>query len=210
MMPRAAGSELSDELLGLVKLAAEPVPLLGRAPRERLARVAGVQFADRGHALPLPGPELHYGRRPLRIAASVFRSRRHESHRSNPVRARRRTDCGPGAPAALTLVAARGDRGSVRNLSATLRTSSSQSATMQTFRSKTCPIVPSGAINVGTLGAPPVLSRPSAGGAHSGPMRSPPTIRRFGRFASAFRIATCHLPGRSSKVSSSASWNSRR
>jgi hypothetical protein len=30
-------------------------------------------------------------------------------------------------------------------------------------------------------------------------------IRRFGRFSSAFRIAACHLPGRSSKVSASSS-----
>jgi hypothetical protein len=82
MMLLAAGSELRDELLGLVQLALEPVPLLGRALRERLARVAGVQLADGGHALPLPGPELPYGRRPLRIAASAFRSRPHESYRS--------------------------------------------------------------------------------------------------------------------------------
>ncbi len=36
--------------------------------------------------------------------------------------------------------------------------------------------------------------------------------RSFGRFCSALRIAACHLPGRSSKVSasSSATWNSRR
>src|SRR5215218_6480218 len=82
MMPLAAGSELRDELLGLVQLAAEPVPLLGRALRERLARVAGVQLADRGHALPLPGPELPDGRRPLRRAVSAFpsQSRPHESH----------------------------------------------------------------------------------------------------------------------------------
>jgi hypothetical protein len=81
-MPLAAGSELRDELLGLVKLAAEAVPLLGRALRERLARVAGVQPADGGHALPLLGPEPPYGRRPLRIAAPAFRSRPRESHRS--------------------------------------------------------------------------------------------------------------------------------
>jgi hypothetical protein len=84
-MPLAAASELRDELLGLVQLAAEPVPLLGRALRERLARVAGVQLADGGHALPLPGPELPYGRRPLRIAAPAFPSRPHESHPFDPV-----------------------------------------------------------------------------------------------------------------------------
>jgi hypothetical protein len=82
MMPLAAGSELGDELLGLVQLAVEPVPLLGRALWERLARVARVQLADGGHALPLLGPELPYGRRPLRIAASAFPSRPRESHRS--------------------------------------------------------------------------------------------------------------------------------
>jgi hypothetical protein len=82
MMPLAAGSELRDELLGLVQLAAEAVPLLGRALRERLARVAGVQLADGGHALPLLGPELPYGRRPLRIAAPASPSRPRESHPS--------------------------------------------------------------------------------------------------------------------------------
>ena len=41
---------------------------------------------------------------------------------------------------------------------------------------------------------------------------SPLTTRSFGRFCSAFRIAACHFPGRSSNLSasSSASWNSRR
>ena len=63
----AAGSELCDELLSLVELAPEPVPPLGRTLRERLARVAGVQLADRRHALPLCGPELLYGRLPLRL-----------------------------------------------------------------------------------------------------------------------------------------------
>ena len=38
--PLAAGSELGDELLGLVQLAAQPVALLGRALRERLAPVS--------------------------------------------------------------------------------------------------------------------------------------------------------------------------
>jgi hypothetical protein len=85
MMPLAAGSELRDELLSLVQLAVEPVPLFGRALRERLARVAGVELADSGHALPLLGPELPYGRRPLRIAAPAFPSRPHESHPFDPV-----------------------------------------------------------------------------------------------------------------------------
>jgi hypothetical protein len=85
MMPLAAGSELRDELLCLVQLAAEPVPLLGRALRERLARVAGIQLADGGHAFPLLGPELPYGRRPLGIAASAFPSRPRESHLFDPV-----------------------------------------------------------------------------------------------------------------------------
>jgi hypothetical protein len=40
MMPLAAGLKLRDELLSLVELAPEPVPPLGRAFRERLARVA--------------------------------------------------------------------------------------------------------------------------------------------------------------------------
>jgi hypothetical protein len=75
MMLLAAGSELCDELLSLVELAPEPVPPLGRALRERLARVAGVQLADRRHALPLCGPELLYGRRPLRPGALAARSR---------------------------------------------------------------------------------------------------------------------------------------
>ena len=84
MMPLAAGSELRDELLSLVQLAVEPVPLFGRALRERLARVAGVQLADGGHALPLLGPELPYGRRPLRIAAFCLPSRPRESHLVRP------------------------------------------------------------------------------------------------------------------------------
>jgi hypothetical protein len=53
-MRLAAGSELDDEFLCLVQLAAEPVPPLGRSLRERLARVACVQLAERDHALPLP------------------------------------------------------------------------------------------------------------------------------------------------------------
>jgi hypothetical protein len=76
----AAGSELGDELLSLVQLAAEPVPLLGCPLWERLARVAGVELADRGDALPLPGPELAYRRRLLRLAPSAFPSRPHECH----------------------------------------------------------------------------------------------------------------------------------
>jgi hypothetical protein len=75
MMLLAAGSELCDELLCLVELAPEPVPPLGRALRERLARVAGVQLADRRHALSLCGPELLYGRPPLRLGALAARSR---------------------------------------------------------------------------------------------------------------------------------------
>jgi hypothetical protein len=98
-MPLAAGSELRDELLGLVKLAAEPVPPLGRALRERLARVAGVQLADGGHALPLPGPELPYGRRPLRIAAPAFPSRPRESHRSTQYPSRGSRLSGLASPA---------------------------------------------------------------------------------------------------------------
>lgn len=107
MMPLAAGSELGDELLGLVQLAAEPVPLLGRAPRERLARVAGVQPADRGHALPLPGPELRDGRRPLRRASSAFpsQSRPHESNLRGPVpRPAGRQSAGPLAAVLRRLV----------------------------------------------------------------------------------------------------------
>jgi hypothetical protein len=86
-----AGSEVRDELLGLVQLAAEPVPLLGRALRERLAGVAVVQLADRGQALPLSGPELLDGRRPLRPATSAFPSQSwpHESHFFDPVPAAR-------------------------------------------------------------------------------------------------------------------------
>ena len=75
MMLLAAGSELCDELLSLVELAPEPVPPLGRTLREHLARVAGVQLADRRHALPLCGPELRDGRRPLRLRALAARSR---------------------------------------------------------------------------------------------------------------------------------------
>jgi hypothetical protein len=80
MAPLAAGSELGDELLGFVQLAAESVPPLGRALRERPARVAAVQLADRGTALPLPGPELPYGRPTalacdLRFPVSVSASR---------------------------------------------------------------------------------------------------------------------------------------
>jgi hypothetical protein len=75
VMLLAAGSELCDELLSLVELAPEPVPPLGRALRERLARVAGVQLADRRYPLPLCGPEPLYGRLPLRLGALTARSR---------------------------------------------------------------------------------------------------------------------------------------
>jgi hypothetical protein len=75
MVLPAAGSEFCDELLSLVELAPEPVPPLGRTLRERLASVAGVQLADRRHALPLCGPELLYGRRPLRLGALAARPR---------------------------------------------------------------------------------------------------------------------------------------
>jgi deoxyribonuclease V len=87
-----AGSKLGDELLGFVQLAVEPVPLLGRALRKCLARVAGVQLADRGHALPLPGPELSDRPRLLRLApASQSRPRgRHRSTRYPPALATRR------------------------------------------------------------------------------------------------------------------------
>jgi hypothetical protein len=80
-----ASSELRDELLRLFQLAVESVPLLGRALRESLARVAGVQLADGGHALPLLGPELPCGRRPLRIAAFCFPASASESHLFDPV-----------------------------------------------------------------------------------------------------------------------------
>jgi hypothetical protein len=82
MMPLEAGSELGDELLGLVQLAAEPVPPLDRAPREPPARVAGVQLADRRHPLPLQGSELRDGRRLVRRAVSALPSpsRPHESY----------------------------------------------------------------------------------------------------------------------------------
>jgi hypothetical protein len=75
MMLLAPASQLRNEFLSLVQLAPEAVPPLGRALRERLARVAGVQLADRRHALPLCGPELLYGRRPLRLGALAARSR---------------------------------------------------------------------------------------------------------------------------------------
>jgi hypothetical protein len=75
MVLLAAGSEFCDELLSLVELAPEPVPPLGRTLRERLASVAGVQLADRRHALPLCGPELLYVRRALRLGALAARSR---------------------------------------------------------------------------------------------------------------------------------------
>jgi hypothetical protein len=74
MMLLAPASQLRNEFLSLVQLAPEAVPPLGRALRERLARVAGVQLADRRHALPLCGPELLYGRRPLRLGALAARS----------------------------------------------------------------------------------------------------------------------------------------
>ena len=74
MMLLAAGSEVCDELLSLVELAPEPVPPLGRALWERLARVAGVQLADRRDALPLCGPEPLYGRPPVRLGALAARS----------------------------------------------------------------------------------------------------------------------------------------
>ena len=74
MMLLAADSQLRDEFLSLVQLAPEPVPPVGRAFREHLARVAGVQLADRRHALPLCGPELFYGR-PLRLGSLAARSR---------------------------------------------------------------------------------------------------------------------------------------
>ena len=75
MMLLAVGSELCDELLSLVELAPEPVPPLGRTLREHLARIASVQLADRRHALPLGGPELLYGRRPLHLGTLAARSR---------------------------------------------------------------------------------------------------------------------------------------
>ena len=71
----AAASEFRDEFLSLVQLAPEPVPPLGRTLRERLARVAGVQLADRRHALPLRGPELLYCRRPPRVGTVGAQSR---------------------------------------------------------------------------------------------------------------------------------------
>ena len=81
-MPLAPGAELGDELLGLVELSAEPIPLFRRAPREPLARVARIDLADRGHALPLLRPELRDGRRPLprAVSASPSPSGPHESN----------------------------------------------------------------------------------------------------------------------------------
>jgi hypothetical protein len=41
-MPVAVGAEFGDERLGLVQFPVQPVPLLGRALRERLAGIAAV------------------------------------------------------------------------------------------------------------------------------------------------------------------------
>jgi hypothetical protein len=91
VMPLAPGAELGDELLGLVELAAEPIPLFRRAPREPLARVARIELADRGDALPLLRSELRDSRRPLPLAVSALPSTSgpHESNLWGPVPDRR-------------------------------------------------------------------------------------------------------------------------